>query len=59
MLSLWNDQEANALNSDPIRLRVYSSRLLGQNTNLVLHGGGNTSVKVKAFQKKSIIRFET
>jgi rhamnose utilization protein RhaD (predicted bifunctional aldolase and dehydrogenase)/NAD(P)-dependent dehydrogenase (short-subunit alcohol dehydrogenase family) len=28
-------------------LRVYSSRLLGQNPELVLHGGGNTSVKGK------------
>lgn len=26
-------------------LRVYTSRLLGQDPNLVLHGGGNTSVK--------------
>ncbi|MGH7031680.1 MAG: bifunctional aldolase/short-chain dehydrogenase, partial [Stellaceae bacterium] len=28
-----------------LALRVYSSRLLGQDPNLVLHGGGNTSVK--------------
>ena len=27
--------------------RIYTSRLLGQNPNLVLHGGGNTSVKSK------------
>ena len=26
--------------------RVYTSRLLGQNKSLVLHGGGNTSVKI-------------
>jgi rhamnose utilization protein RhaD (predicted bifunctional aldolase and dehydrogenase)/NAD(P)-dependent dehydrogenase (short-subunit alcohol dehydrogenase family) len=25
--------------------RIYTSRLIGSNTNLVLHGGGNTSVK--------------
>ena len=25
--------------------RIYTSRLLGSNNNLVLHGGGNTSVK--------------
>ena len=25
--------------------RVYTSRLIGKNKNLVLHGGGNTSVK--------------
>ena len=28
-------------------MRVYSSRLLGQNPDLVLHGGGNTSVKLR------------
>ena len=28
-----------------IGLRVYSSQLLGQESDLVLHGGGNTSVK--------------
>jgi rhamnose utilization protein RhaD (predicted bifunctional aldolase and dehydrogenase) len=26
--------------------RVYTSRLLGRDTSLVLHGGGNTSVKL-------------
>ena len=31
--------------SDDLLERVYTSRLLGQNSNLVLHGGGNTSVK--------------
>ncbi|MBN1932386.1 MAG: bifunctional aldolase/short-chain dehydrogenase [Desulfobacterales bacterium] len=30
-----------------LALRVYTSRLLGSNPNLVLHGGGNTSVKLK------------
>ena len=28
-----------------LSLRVYSSRLLGAENELVLHGGGNTSVK--------------
>ena len=28
-------------------MRVYTSRLLGQNPDLVLHGGGNTSVKTE------------
>ena len=27
--------------------RVYTSRLIGQNPDLVMHGGGNTSVKVQ------------
>ncbi len=30
-----------------LALRVYTSRLIGSNRNLVLHGGGNTSVKLK------------
>jgi len=28
-----------------VALRVYTTRLLGQDPRLVLHGGGNTSVK--------------
>ena len=32
---------------DDLDLRVYTSNLLGQNDQLVLHGGGNTSVKTK------------
>jgi rhamnose utilization protein RhaD (predicted bifunctional aldolase and dehydrogenase)/NAD(P)-dependent dehydrogenase (short-subunit alcohol dehydrogenase family) len=46
MKSLWNDAEAAACQSD-LALRVYTSRLLGRDHTLVLHGGGNTSVKVK------------
>ena len=45
MKSLWDDQKAAALANDPLALRVYSSRLLGGDPALVLHGGGNTSVK--------------
>ena len=45
MKNLWNDKEAKKFSSDDLNLRVYSSRLLGQNPALVLHGGGNTSVK--------------
>lgn len=41
---LWNDNEAAALKSH-LALRVYTSRLLGQDAGLVMHGGGNTSVK--------------
>ena len=47
MKSLWNEQEAAPIKSDPLALRVYSSRLLGREPALVLHGGGNTSVKVR------------
>ncbi|HEY8069553.1 MAG TPA: bifunctional aldolase/short-chain dehydrogenase [Burkholderiales bacterium] len=45
MKSLWNDAEAAAF-SGPLGLRVYTSRLLGRDKSLVLHGGGNTSVKI-------------
>ena len=34
--------------SEDVALRVYSTRLLGCNKELVLHGGGNTSVKTIA-----------
>jgi rhamnose utilization protein RhaD (predicted bifunctional aldolase and dehydrogenase)/NAD(P)-dependent dehydrogenase (short-subunit alcohol dehydrogenase family) len=54
MESLWSDLDAQAtiaryrddarVNED-IALRVYTSRLIGQDPSLVLHGGGNTSVK--------------
>ncbi|MDB6138295.1 MAG: Short-chain dehydrogenase/reductase, partial [Verrucomicrobiaceae bacterium] len=47
MQSLWNDQEALTFGADPLGLRVYTSRLLGRNPALVLHGGGNTSVKTE------------
>ena len=47
MKSLWNEQEAAAFANDPLALRVYTSRLLGREPALVLHGGGNTSVKVR------------
>ena len=46
MKNLWDPAEAGKCASD-LELRVYSSRLLGQDPTLVLHGGGNTSVKVK------------
>jgi rhamnose utilization protein RhaD (predicted bifunctional aldolase and dehydrogenase)/NAD(P)-dependent dehydrogenase (short-subunit alcohol dehydrogenase family) len=46
MQSLWSDQEAAGYKGD-IALRVYTSRLLGRDKSLVLHGGGNTSVKVR------------
>ena len=45
MNSLWNDQEAQGYGGD-LGLRVYTSRLLGRDKSLVLHGGGNTSVKI-------------
>ncbi len=46
MLNLWDEAEAQQFSKDStLGLRVYSSQLLGRNADLVLHGGGNTSVK--------------
>ena len=45
MQSLWQDAEAAAFEGD-LGARVYTSRLLGRDKSLVLHGGGNTSVKI-------------
>ncbi len=46
MQSLWQDSEAGEYRGD-LALRVYTSRLLGRDKTLVLHGGGNTSVKIR------------
>jgi rhamnose utilization protein RhaD (predicted bifunctional aldolase and dehydrogenase)/NAD(P)-dependent dehydrogenase (short-subunit alcohol dehydrogenase family) len=53
MQSTWTDRDAEAavvryekLGRD-LALRVYTTRLLGQDPRLVLHGGGNTSVKTR------------
>ncbi len=53
MQSLWSDKDAAATVARyaeagvgrDLALRVYTSRLLGGDPALVLHGGGNTSVK--------------
>jgi rhamnose utilization protein RhaD (predicted bifunctional aldolase and dehydrogenase)/NAD(P)-dependent dehydrogenase (short-subunit alcohol dehydrogenase family) len=46
MKSRWSDAEA-ARFTGPLGARVYTSRLLGAERSLVLHGGGNTSVKLR------------
>jgi rhamnose utilization protein RhaD (predicted bifunctional aldolase and dehydrogenase)/NAD(P)-dependent dehydrogenase (short-subunit alcohol dehydrogenase family) len=55
MENLWKDSDAKAaiashaakgINED-LALRVYTTRLLGGEPRLVLHGGGNTSVKTR------------
>jgi rhamnose utilization protein RhaD (predicted bifunctional aldolase and dehydrogenase)/NAD(P)-dependent dehydrogenase (short-subunit alcohol dehydrogenase family) len=56
MRSRWNDADAAravaryaaAGHSQDLALRTYSARLLGAEADLVLHGGGNTSVKTSA-----------
>jgi len=52
--SLYNENEAKAVIArspevpPELALRAYTSRLLGADPSLVLHGGGNTSVKLRA-----------
>ena len=53
MQSLWSEADAERMVARyaeqgvgrDLALRVYTSRLLGGEPKLVLHGGGNTSVK--------------
>ncbi len=47
MKNLWDPEAAAQFEENTLQLRVYTSRLLGQNSDLVLHGGGNTSVKIQ------------
>ncbi len=54
MESRWNDADAARAVaeraegvSEALALRTYSARLLGAEPSLVLHGGGNTSVKAE------------
>jgi len=53
MKSRWSDDEARQFCEryaprwgEPLALRVYTSRLIGADPDLVMHGGGNTSVKI-------------
>jgi rhamnose utilization protein RhaD (predicted bifunctional aldolase and dehydrogenase)/NAD(P)-dependent dehydrogenase (short-subunit alcohol dehydrogenase family) len=46
MQNRWNDADADACIGD-LAQRIYTSRLIGRDPALVLHGGGNTSVKVR------------
>ncbi len=53
---LWRDDEARAFaeaagpdeRARALALRVYTSRLIGRDPDLVMHGGGNTSLKSTA-----------
>ena len=68
MKSKWNDKDASffikkykkkGVNKE-LALRIYSTRLLGKDQKIVLHGGGNTSLKINsknAFGKKEDIIF--
>ena len=45
MENLWQEEESRRFKHSDLAMRVYTSRLLGKSDELVLHGGGNTSVK--------------
>jgi rhamnose utilization protein RhaD (predicted bifunctional aldolase and dehydrogenase)/NAD(P)-dependent dehydrogenase (short-subunit alcohol dehydrogenase family) len=56
MESKWSDEDAKAAiakwgggkgSNEDLALRTYSARLIGRESALVLHGGGNTSVKTR------------
>ena len=47
MKSLWKPKDAKKAGKSLLAQRVYTSRLLGADPALVLHGGGNTSVKAR------------
>ena len=57
MENKWNERSAQTAIEkyrdvhEDIALRVYTSRLIGADPSLVLHGGGNTSVKSKTRNK--------
>jgi len=66
MQSWWLDRDAEAIIAHGAKsgidadfaLRIYTTRLLGRDRKLVLHGGGNTSLKthvVDAFGEKVVV----
>ncbi|TKW65918.1 MAG: class II aldolase [Paracoccus denitrificans] len=63
MQSRWNDADADRYieqakaQGQPAQLglRIYTSRLIGRDPDLVLHGGGNTSVKLTDASGRAII----
>jgi len=51
MRNLYTREKAKECKND-LDMRVYTSNLLGQNSEFVLHGGGNTSVKIDSNGEK-------
>ena len=43
----WRDLSKSSEADKDLGERVYTSQLIGKNPDLVMHGGGNTSVKVE------------
>ena len=60
----WSNVEAERLVEEyagrgvhpDMALRVYTTRLLGRDPRLVLHSGGNTSVKLRACESFKVFR---
>ncbi|HXW39656.1 MAG TPA: class II aldolase/adducin family protein, partial [Xanthobacteraceae bacterium] len=59
MKSAWVDRDAEAIVAQgaksgvepDLALRIYTTRLLGRDPKLVLHGGGNTSLKTRMLDR--------
>jgi rhamnose utilization protein RhaD (predicted bifunctional aldolase and dehydrogenase) len=66
MKSRWNDEDAAryveaalaAGQSEALGLRIYTSRIIGGDPDLVLHGGGNTSVKVTSAEGEALMHIK-
>ncbi|MGV8831573.1 MAG: class II aldolase/adducin family protein [Devosia sp.] len=66
MDSQWRQEDANAFAQkahvagyDPqLGLRIYTSQLIGRDPDLVLHGGGNTSVKVTGANGEALMHIK-
>ncbi|MQX78916.1 class II aldolase, partial [Sinorhizobium medicae] len=66
MESRWNDEDAARFveaaraegHSEALGLRIYTSRLIGSDPDLVLHGGGNTSVKVRSDEGEQLMHIK-
>lgn len=66
MDSRWNDDDAAryveaaraAGQSEALGLRIYTSRIIGGDPDLVLHGGGNTSVKVRSAKGEELMHIK-
>ena len=66
MKSRWNDEDAAryveaalaAGQSEALGLRIYTSRIIGGDPDLVLHGGGNTSVKVTSADGEALMHIK-
>lgn len=66
MESRWNDEDAARFveaalaegQSEALGLRIYTSRLIGSDPDLVLHGGGKTSVKVRSDEGEDLMHIK-